>query len=103
MFSTPEEIVDVITENLEWLKAHEQPDELLREIAESLIPIYNSEIISDWAEMPQEFENFWAQFGWDEFLEQGGIIGLMRIDLENYYQVKTVEAYEQITGKTLYV
>ena len=94
---TYEEIKTEIANRLEEFHAESEPADLLREEADSLTPIYNNEVISDWQEMPSEFDNSWRQYGWDEYLEQGGIIGLMRIDLVHYYTSLTLKAYEELT------
>jgi hypothetical protein len=94
---TYEEIKNEIANRLKEFESQTEPGDLLREEADSLTPVYNSEIIADWAEMPSEFENSWREYGWDESLEQGGILGLMRIDLVHYYTSLTLDAYAELT------
>jgi len=96
---TYDEIKAEIANRLEEFQSQSEPADLLREEADSMTPIYNSEIISDWAEMPSEFDDSWREYGWDEFFEQGGIIGLMRIDIVHYYTFLTLRAYEELTGR----
>jgi len=77
-----------------------EPDGMLAEEADSLAPVYTNQIISDWQQMPSEFDDSWREYGWDEFLEQGGIIGLMRIDLVHYYTSLATRAYEELTAQS---
>jgi hypothetical protein len=99
MTTTYLEIKEEIERRLSEFTDSAYPEDLLREEADSLTPVYNHEIIKEWAEMPSEFNDSWRQYGWDEYLEQGGILGLMRIDLMHYYESLTAKAYEELTAE----
>jgi hypothetical protein len=58
--------------------------DLITELAESAIPIYYSQIIKDWQEMPDEYTDSWKET--TEMNEEATIYSLMGVDLYNYYQ-----------------
>jgi hypothetical protein len=69
-----------------WAQLSEMPhyQDLLSELAESALPIYYSDIIQDWREMPDEYTD-----SWKDTTEANGdstIFSLMGVDLWNYYQ-----------------
>jgi hypothetical protein len=81
-----------ILENWEQFADNPYPEELLNEFADSALPIYYSEIISDWQEMPSEFDNVWAEEGYTS----DSITALMSYDLENYYRHQYHRIYNEI-------
>lgn len=101
MLTTFEDVKSEIERRLSEFTDSAYPEDLLHEEADSLVPIYNHEIIAEWAEMPSDFNDSWKQYGWDESLEQGGIIGLMQIDLLHYYESLTIRAFEELTSEAI--
>lgn len=83
-----------ILDNWAELEESAYPDDLLREMADSACPVYYSDIIKDWQEMPSEYND-----RWQEFTELGGdttIFSLMSADLFNYYDSQYTEIYNEI-------
>lgn len=74
------------------------PDERLIEIADSLVPVYYGEIIEQWREMPNEFDNSWKEI-WLPDLASVTITSLMQTDLYNYYTDLVVKVYDQIRAE----
>lgn len=74
-------------------------DELLDDLAESFCPIYYNEIMSDWAEMPNEFNDRWKELGFDANKNDGGIFQLMSVDLYFYYIDTTREIWQEMKGE----
>ena len=80
--------------HLDQLKENAYPEDLITELADSAVPVYYSDIISDWSEMPSEFNDSWEEFG---LPQEVTIIGLMTLDLFNYYQTQYQTIYREIT------
>lgn len=95
MYNSKEEIREELLS--EWDSIHEtsRVEDLLLELSESFVPVYNHEIIKDWSEMPSEFEDSWKD-SYNEVPEEVGIIGLMRTDLSNYYYDTTFDIYYEL-------
>jgi hypothetical protein len=74
-----------ILENWAELEESAYPDDLLNEMAESACPVYYSDIIKDWQEMPSEYNDSWQQNG-IETTEETTIFSLMSWDLYFYYE-----------------
>ena len=90
--TTYAEIRAEIIENLEYLKETPYPEDMIAELADSSVPIYNSDTIEQWSEMPSSYENRWKDYGFDTEKNGGGILTLMLIDLTFYY----LEVYDEI-------
>jgi hypothetical protein len=56
------------------------------------MPVYNNEIISEWAAMPSEFDDGWQELGASD---KNTILQLMSVDLYLYYLHITRKAYEE--------
>ncbi len=69
------------------------PDDLLTERADGYVPVYYHEILTDWAEMPSEYNDSWLEYGEDA---SKGIFSLMSVDLFVYYQARTVAVWAEI-------
>ena len=54
---TPEEITKEIQGDKEYILAQKYPEDATHEYADSACPIYYGEIISTWAELPEEYSN----------------------------------------------
>ena len=96
MHHTFGEIKTAIREDY-WEEITEEahPEDWLSEFASGLVPIYYSDIIDDWKEMPAEF----VDSGADLVPSNTGIFSRMRADLWTYYQDQTRIAYEQVKGE----
>jgi hypothetical protein len=75
-----------------WAHFADMPycQDLITELAESAIPIYYSQIIKDWQEMPNEYTDSWKET--TEATNDSTIYSLMGVDLYNYYQ----DTYRQV-------
>lgn len=97
--TTRDEIKSEILDHLEQLKEEQYPEELLHELAESNTPIMYHDIISEWQQMPSEFDNGWQMYGFDESFESGGIYSLMAVDLQLYYESEFLEVWEEVKSE----
>jgi hypothetical protein len=84
-----------ILDHWDQLESNTYPDDLLRELADSACPIYYSDVMKDWQEMPSEYNDQWQEF--TEATQDTTIFSLMSADLFNYYYIK----YEEIFGEIL--
>jgi len=98
--TTRDQIKAEILDHIEQLRETQYPEDLLRELAESNVPIMNGDIISEWQDMPYEFDNGWQEFGFDESFQSGGIYSLMAIDLQLYYESQFLEVWEEVKSET---
>ena len=83
-----------ILDNWTELEESEDPEDLLREMADSACPIYYSEIMKDWAEMPSEYNDTWQEF--TELGRDTPILSLMSADLFHYYDTQYTEIYNEV-------
>lgn len=97
--STYEEIKKQVTDEMEQLKERTYPEDLLNEFADSETPIYYSEIIKEWVELPSEYCDRWKELGFDTQRNDGGITTLMQLDLFFYYQEQFQRAWEELRGE----
>jgi hypothetical protein len=81
-----------IIENLEYLKETPYPEDMIAELADSSVPVYNNHIIEQWQEMPSSYDDRWKDYGFDTQKNDGGIVALMQVDLTFYY----LEFYDEI-------
>ena len=91
--TTHAEIRAEINDNLEQLQDMREPEDLLQELADSNTPIYYSDIIQEWTELPSEFSDQWQEMG---RAEDATITSLMQTDLYLYYQGEFIAAWEEI-------
>ena len=85
----------------EWegqLAHNHDPYDLLREFSDSAVPVYNSEIIKDWQEMPSEFNDAWQDYVIGEVFKRT-ITDLMQLDLFNYYQHEYHKIYNELCNE----
>jgi len=69
-------------------------DDRIRELADYEVPIYYSEIIDEWREMPMEYSNrYFQEIGVDDDFT---ITQLMQIDLSIYYLDLFEMAYSEL-------
>lgn len=92
--STYADVLAEVTSELEQLTASEYPEDLLREFADSLVPVYYSDIMDEWRELPLEDSDRWQELGADG---KATIFSLMSIDLFLYYEDLFTRAYTELT------
>ena len=67
-------------------------------MADSATPVYNSDIISDWMELSNEFTDTWQeQLGTE--VGTRGIIALMAIDVFTYYMDTYNRIFEELKAE----
>lgn len=71
-------------------------EDRLVEIADSLVPVYNAEVIEEWQEMPTEYDDAWQDVGTDA---DATILQRMMMDLYLYYNDQVARAYNEIKGE----
>lgn len=96
MLSTREEIKKILSEEIDQIKESSYPEDLVTELADSLIPIYYSEIIKEWIQLDSEFMDRWKEYGYDTQKNEGGIMQLMQVDLSFYYIETALNVWEEI-------
>jgi hypothetical protein len=97
-----DEIKQELTDNWEQFESNQYPEDALGEFADSALPIYYNDILTDWQEMPSEFNDSWQEFGLPSSkTEEITIFGLMTIDLYNYYQHQYSLAYRELCDEML--
>jgi hypothetical protein len=78
-----------IIDHWEQLSEMAYPQDLLTEMAESACPVYYSDILKDWQEMPSDFNDSWQDNGIIELTEETTIFGLMGCRLVQLSTMKT--------------
>lgn len=86
------DIKQELTDNWQQFAGNQYPWDLLNEFADSACPVYFSEIIKEWQEMPSEFDNVWHEEGY----QADSITALMTYDLWNYYRHQYGKAYAEL-------
>ena len=71
-------------------------EDRLVEIADSLVPVYNAEVIEEWQQMPIEYNDSWQDVGTDA---DATILQRMMMDLYLYYNLQVARAYNEIKGE----
>jgi hypothetical protein len=85
----------VLTEIREYdLTNDTYPEDRLSEMADSEVPTYTNEIISEWCDLPFDSRDRWQDFGSDS---NATITHLMALDLVIYYQELFRQAYFELT------
>jgi hypothetical protein len=93
---TLEEIKNIIRERLDEIAVSNEPEENLPYLADEQVPIYYSDTIKEWLELPNEYMDRWKDYGYDANKNDGGILSLMNIDLNFYYLEMFDIAWEEI-------
>jgi hypothetical protein len=80
----------------EWERIQDDPylGDTLGEIADGYLPVYYSEIIQEWQELPMEYTDQWQDLASEN---DSTICGLMTIDLYNYYRDLASRAYSELS------
>lgn len=93
------EIKKIINEEKRWFEGDPHPEDNILELAESCVPLMYGDIIAEWMELPHDATDAWTQFGFDEDMQNGGIMKLMQIDLELWYRSEFKKAWEDIKNE----
>jgi hypothetical protein len=96
---TREEIKEYLLDEIDQIKESSYPEDLVTELADSLIPIYYSEIIKEWIQLDSEFMDRWKEYGYDTQKNEGGIMKLMQVDLSFYYIETALSVWEEIKNE----
>jgi hypothetical protein len=96
MLSNRKEIKEYLLEEIDQIKESNYPEDLVTELADSLIPIYYSDILKDWTDLDWEFCDRWKEYGYDTQKNDGGIMKLMQVDLSFYYIETALSVWEEI-------
>jgi hypothetical protein len=95
--TTKSEIKEELRRNLERLTDYPaKADDLVAEIAEGFTPLYNNDIMTEWAALPMEDSDMWKEYGFDTQRNEGGILRLMSVDLAIYYLRIGAEAWAEL-------
>jgi hypothetical protein len=86
---TTAQISDRVYEERDRFK--QDSDRAVHELADSLTPIYYSDIIAEWAELPSEFCDRWQELGRGD---DDTITSLMTTDLFLYYRAQVEKAWD---------
>lgn len=94
MLTTYTEILKIVSDDLANIQDHPFADDALTEYADSEVPVYNSEIVEEWRELPSDY---WDS-GRDLRDHDSTILDLMRYDLYTYYNEQFYRAYAELNG-----
>jgi hypothetical protein len=83
-----------ILDHWDQLAENNYPEDLLTDLASSACPVYYSDVIKDWQEMPNEFTDSWQEF--TEATQDSTIFNLMSADLFNYYDSEYQRVFAEI-------
>ncbi len=92
MLYTYNDIKREITDNWELLELATYPEDTLAEWADSAVPIYTSEIVNEWTDMPYEYRDRWSEIT----DSPESITHLMGLDLYFYYREQYSVIYAEI-------
>ncbi len=90
--TTYNEIKERIKDELEQLKESSYPEDIIRELADSEVPIYYNEIINAWCQLSTVYSDCWKVDGY----EGDRVTDLMAYDLGIYYSDKFLKAWAEI-------
>jgi hypothetical protein len=93
--TTYSDIKAEVINNLEYITGSQYPEDLLDELADSAVPIYYSDIISEWTELPSDGRDRWEEFGIYDANEVT-ITKLMTLDLLMHYRDEFRLAFNEI-------
>lgn len=93
MLYSDSDIKSQLLDEWEYLAEATYPEDSLSEYADSAVPVYTSEIIEEWTELPYDYRD-----RWNEITDSPeNITHLMSLDLYLYYR----EIYSAIYAKIL--
>jgi hypothetical protein len=91
--TTNQELKQEILDNIEQFTGNPYAEDLLNQFADSVTPIYYSDIIKEWMELPSDHCDTWQDM---EIMPNTGISQLMQYDLYNYYLAQLSTVWEEI-------
>ncbi len=91
--STPEQIEQEVLDNKEEILNATYPEDYANEYADNAVPIYYSQIIEEWTELPDEYSNCFHEIT-NELPNR--IEDLMRADLFLYYSAQYSNAITEL-------
>jgi hypothetical protein len=94
--TTDAEIKGRITRSLSELLGNPYAEDVIAELADAEVPVYNNEVIQDWVQLPMDQSDQWKELGYDTQRNEGGILQLMTVDLAIYYSRKFSEIWEEV-------
>lgn len=84
MLATRQEITEIIQSDYKHAETFDKLSDYQSEIIDGIMPIYTSETIEEWREMPNDYTDSGQDtFGLPD--DRITITGLMNLDLWNYY------------------
>jgi hypothetical protein len=90
-------IQEELLERFDEISNHAYGEDLLNEMVDSWIPVYNGDIIALWSkEMPNDFDDSWKEQGYDGYTNGLNIVGLMRVDVYNWLSALIRELWNEI-------
>jgi hypothetical protein len=95
MYFNNTDIKSDILDHWEQLAEMADPNDLINELAESACPVYYSDIMKDWQEMPKEYNDSWQENGIPT-TEKTTIFSLMSWDLYFYYESQYHTIFSEI-------
>jgi len=95
MYFNNTDIKSDILDHWDQLAEMAEPSDLINELAESACPVYYSDIIKDWQEMPSEYNDSWQENGIPTTGETT-IFSLMSWDLYFYYERQYQTIFSEI-------
>jgi hypothetical protein len=81
--TTYDQIYKQVADEKEQLLESAYPDDLLSEWADSEVPVYNHEIISEWTDLDSDCRDQWQEIGAGS---NTSIVNLMKIDIYLFYR-----------------
>lgn len=88
MLTTIQTIKAELADSFDWLT-----EDNLYEYVDGYVPIYTNEIIAEWTEMPNDYDDTWQELG---LSENATITRRMAGDLYNYYTDLVQTAYAEL-------
>jgi len=95
LYTTRETINEELLDNAEQIRERGGEDGL-SEWVDGYCPVYYSDTIQDWREMPNEYCDRWKELGYDANRNDGGILQLMAVDVWFYYDELTRQVWAEI-------
>jgi hypothetical protein len=92
--TTNQELKQEILDNIAQFRDNPHAEDLLHEFADSVTPIYYSDIIKEWSELESAYCESWQEFVSDP--AKHTITSLMQMDLYNYYLTALTTVWDEI-------
>ena len=99
MYTTRDWLKTELLDNADNIRQQPYIEDALSQWADSITPVYYSDTIKDWVEMPSEYMDRWKELGYDANRNEGGILDLMAVDVWFYYDNLTREVWAEIESE----